>query len=182
MLSSIPNPIKSFQIDLPLARIADGIRTITQFDSKYKFVKENDVLNQFTFSATEFLSIGVLIELTLKSEYENRTSVTIEVRRALGSFDKSHEVTLANKHISDLSDLLARSLSFTPEEYATKIRNEKDKLKLERSAKIEANKQKEQELKENNPLVYWTKQLLTILATLGLLFLTYKMITYAFHL
>jgi hypothetical protein len=78
-------------------------------------VKSTPSFNLFTFHSFEFLSAGVYIDVSLSSITENKTEIDLEARRANGSFDKSHEISLANEHLATITDLLAGSLN-TPVE------------------------------------------------------------------
>lgn len=87
-LSMIPNPKKTVVIDFSITEIKNAIVKIpSQFDKNYTLDKQNDLLNQFTFSATEFLSLGVYVDINLNYVTETKTSIEIEVRRKIGAFD-----------------------------------------------------------------------------------------------
>jgi hypothetical protein len=102
-LGMIPNPKKTVVIDFSIADIKHEIIKIpSQFDKNYNLDKQNDLLNQFTFSALEFLSLGVYIDINLNYVTESKTSIEIEVRRKIGAFDKAFEVQKANQHIQKL--------------------------------------------------------------------------------
>ena len=102
-LSMIPNPKKTVVIDFSIAEIKQAIVKIpSQFDKNYTLDKQNDLLNQFTFSATEFLSLGVYVDINLNYVTETKTSIEIEVRRKIGAFDQTFEVQKANQHIQKL--------------------------------------------------------------------------------
>lgn len=102
-LSMIPNPKKTVVIDFSITEIKNAIVKIpSQFDKNYTLDKQNDLLNQFTFSATEFLSLGVYVDINLNYVTETKTSIEIEVRRKIGAFDQTFEVQKANQHIQKL--------------------------------------------------------------------------------
>jgi hypothetical protein len=63
MIGVIPNPKKTFQIEKPISEVRQAIEHLTLFTTKYKLFKANPTLNQFTFEASEFLSLGVYIDL-----------------------------------------------------------------------------------------------------------------------
>jgi ABC-type enterochelin transport system substrate-binding protein len=184
MIGVIPNPKKSFQVEKPVAEIKQAIEHLTLFTTKYKLFKANPTLNQYTFEASEFLSLGVYIDISYFTIADSRTEVTIEIRRKIGSFDKSHEVSLANTHLTTITDLISESISTDPAERLAKLeqieadkKHKEDELK----EKIEENKRKAQEEKENNPLLYYTKQTVLILLSIGLIggtiFMLYKFFT-----
>jgi len=73
----------------------------------------NQVINQYTYQSTEFLSLGVFIDINLSAVSESKTDITIEVRRKIGAFDQSSEITLANQHIQNMVTYISRALQFT---------------------------------------------------------------------
>ena len=64
------------------------------------------------------MSLGVYIDINLSSVNENKTEITIEIRRKIGSFDQSHEVTNANKHIDTMFEIIAKGLTYNDTEFA----------------------------------------------------------------
>jgi hypothetical protein len=116
MLGAIPNPKKNITIDFPIKKLKDTILFIPLTkDKKYKFTSKNDVLNLYTFEATEFLSLGVYIDISLSEVSENKTSIEIEVRRKIGAFDQAHEVSNANQHITKILELISLCVNLTDE-------------------------------------------------------------------
>ena len=59
---AIPNPKKSTIVDFPIDRIKLSVQNLGLVNSKYKFTKSNEIFNQYTFEALEFLSLGVFID------------------------------------------------------------------------------------------------------------------------
>jgi hypothetical protein len=119
MLGAIPNPKKNITIDFPIKKLKDTILFIPLTkDKKYKFTSKNDILNVYTFEATEFLSLGVYIDISLSEVSENRTSIEIEVRRKVGAFDQAHEVSNANQHITKILELISLCVNLTDEKIA----------------------------------------------------------------
>jgi len=172
MIGVLPNPKKTFQVEKPISEVRQAIEHLPLFTTKYKLFKSNPVLNQFTFDTTEFLSLGVYIDMNCFSLTDNRTEVSMEVRRKVGSFDQSHEVSLANTHISTLTDLISESISTNPNERLKRIdqieTNKRNKVETQKQ-KLEGAKRKAEEERQNNPVLYYTKQALMIAATLALL-------------
>lgn len=120
MLGAISNPKKNLTIDFPIKKIKDTILYIPLTrDKKYKFTSKNEVLNLYTFEATEFLSLGVYIDISLSEVSENKTSIEIEVRRKIGAFDQAHEVSNANQHITKILELLSICVNLTDEKIAS---------------------------------------------------------------
>ncbi len=112
-MSMIPNPKKNVTIDFTMNEIKSALAKIPQyFGNKYTLEKKNDLLNQFTFGALEFLSMGVFIDINLNYVTESKTDIIVEIRRKIGAFDQWVEVQKANQHIdtlfTGLSVLLAK--------------------------------------------------------------------------
>ncbi len=128
MIGAISNPKKTISVDFPLDKVKIGIERIDKLSKQYKFTKSNPIFNQTTFEATELLSFGVYIDINLSSLNENKTEITIEIRRKIGSFDQVHEVTKANQHIENLFETLAKGISFSDAEFTNFQETEKNEL------------------------------------------------------
>jgi hypothetical protein len=111
MIGAIANPTKKVTIDFPISRVKDSVRNISKVYKKYTMEKENPMFNQFTLQASEFLSLGVFIDINLSEQGDNRTEINIEVRRKMGAFDEWIEVQNANNHIQNIIDALSRLLT-----------------------------------------------------------------------
>ena len=125
MIGVIPNPKKKISIDFPISQVKEGVSKISKVAKKYKIFKENNAFNQFTFEASEFLSLGVYIDVNLSSQGENRTDVEIEVKRKLGAFDTWVEVQNANEHIDKLVDILSKTLTLDDSQLVETNKEEK---------------------------------------------------------
>lgn len=136
MLGVISNPKKIIVIDFSLDKVKIGVDRIAKLSNKYKFTKSNPIFNQTTYEATEFASLGVYIDINLSSLADNKTEITIEIRRKIGSFDKSYEVTEANQHISNLIDIISLAIGKTDEELNVIIKNSNKTANI----KVEKNK------------------------------------------
>jgi hypothetical protein len=171
MIGVIPNPKKSFQIDKSINEIYLAIEHLPLFSQKYKIFKSNKTLNLFTFEATELLSLGVYIDINCSSLTESKTEITIEVRRKVGTFNQSHEVTLANTHIVKITDLIAESVGTDEQERilkAEKIVTNKKEKEDELKQKIEENKRRNEEERQNNPVAYYAKQIIILAISFGM--------------
>ncbi len=93
---------------------------------KYKKTSEDELLKLFVFETTEFLSLGVFIDVSLASTGENKTDITVEVKRKIGAFDQRHEVQLANEHIAKVFELISLSLKKDDSEIEQLIIEEKE--------------------------------------------------------
>ncbi len=118
MIGSIPNPKKTFVVDYSIAHAYETIQFIPLIDKekKYNFHSKNDILKSLVFEALEFLSLGVYIDINLTEIEETKTQIDLEIRRKVGSFDKSHEVTAANNHITKFTNLISLCLGSTDEQ------------------------------------------------------------------
>lgn len=113
---AIPNPKKNLSVDFSIERVKDSVKNISLINSQYKFNSSNEVFNQYTYESYEFLSLGVFIDINLNSLSENKTEITVEIRRKLGTFNESHEVTNANNHIVKIINHIAQLISMSPED------------------------------------------------------------------
>jgi|GEM_PF-1119626 len=113
---AIPNPKKSSIVDFPIERIKQSVQNISLVNNKYKFTKSNDIFNQYTYEALEFLSLGIFADINLNSISENKTEITVEIRRKIGSFNQAHEVTKANEHLDKIFNAIANLTAMSPEE------------------------------------------------------------------
>lgn len=113
---AIPNPKKSTQVDFPIERVKMSVLNIGLINNKYKFSSSNEIFNQYTYEALEFLSLGVFIDINLNKLGEEKTEIIVEVRRKIGTFNQSHEVTNANNHLVKIFELIANLTAMNIEE------------------------------------------------------------------
>ena len=111
MIGAIPNPTKKVTIEFPISQVKDAVLNIPKVYKKYRLEKQNPMFNQYTLSASEFLSLGVFIDFNLTSVSDNRTDISIEVRRKMGAFDTWVEVQNANEHLQKMIEALTTVLS-----------------------------------------------------------------------
>ncbi len=95
------------------------VQNLSLENNKYKFTKANEIFNQYTYEALEFLSLGVFIDINLNVVDANKTEITLEVRRKIGTFNHSHEITKANEHLSKVFDCIAKLTSKSIDEIET---------------------------------------------------------------
>ena len=139
MLLAIPNPKKNLTIDFPLERVKIGVERLSHISNKYKFTKSNPVFNQYTFEATEFLSLGVYIDINLSNVSESKTEIIIEIRRQVGTFNQSHEVTKANQHLQSIIDLISQGIAMSDSDFSEiqrKVNEKKNKGLIEVNGKM----------------------------------------------
>ncbi|WP_228439797.1 TM2 domain-containing protein [Chryseobacterium phocaeense] len=113
---AIPNPKKTLNVDISLDRVKESVKNITLLSPKYKFHSSNEIFNQYTYESYEFLSLGVYIDINLNSISENKTEITVEIRRKVGTFNESHEVTHANQHIVNIVNSIAQLTAMSTDE------------------------------------------------------------------
>ena len=116
MIGAIANPTKKVTVEFPLSKVQEGVLNISKIYKKYRLEKQNPMFNQYTFEASEFLSLGVYIDINLSQVSDNRTEIQIEVRRKLGAFDNWVEVQNANEHIQKIIDGISKTFSGNTEE------------------------------------------------------------------
>jgi hypothetical protein len=111
MIGAIANPTKKVTIDFPMSQVKDCVLTIPKVFTKYRIQSQNPMFNQYTFEASEFLSLGVFIDINLTEVGPNKTEISIEVRRKLGAFDNWVEVQNANEHIQNIITAISKALT-----------------------------------------------------------------------
>ncbi|SIQ86790.1 TM2 domain-containing protein [Chryseobacterium indoltheticum] len=136
---AIPNPKKNLSVDFPIEKVRQGVKNLSLINQKYRFSNSNEIFNQYTYESYEFLSLGVYIDINLNSVTENKTEITVEIRRKLGTFNESHEVTHANNHIINIVNYIAQLVSMSSD----------DIIKL-KSSQTQNVKVKTQGLKDKN--------------------------------
>lgn len=156
MINAIPNPKKTLTIDFPLEKVNTGIERIHKISNKFRFVKNNPTFNQTTLEVSELLSLGALVDINLSAINENRTEITIEVRRKVGTFNQAHEVTSANQYIQNLIDLISQGMNMSEDEI-NKLVEEQNQKATEKNKK-----------KKKGRMIFWGIVLL-ILILLNLL-------------
>lgn len=134
---AIPNPKKTIQVDFPLEKVKLGVKNINLINTKYHFETSNEIFNQYTYRASEFLSIGVYIDINLNKLSEDKTEITVEIRRKLGSFNHAHEITYANEHLMSIIDSISKLIIKSSEEIK-ELKNQTNKQS--NSKKIAAKK------------------------------------------
>jgi hypothetical protein len=143
MIGVIPNPKKNIVIDKDINSIKESISLISLLHPKYKTTSSDDMLKQYTFEATELLSLGVYIDINITSIEDNKTDVVVEIKRKIGSFDKSHEVTNANGKIQKVFELISKGLQMSEDEInqlKTDAEEKKETFTPQQEKRAETNK------------------------------------------
>lgn len=102
----IANPKKQIVVDYNITEVKEAILKISKLDKNYKLNNVNDVMKMITFSCSEFLSLGVYIDINYAFKSDTTTEICIEVRRKIGAFDESYEVSKADRHIQNILNTL----------------------------------------------------------------------------
>lgn len=113
---AIPNPKKNLNVDFPIEKVRQSVKNLSLINQKYRFSSSNEIFNQYTYESYEFLSLGVYIDINLNSVTETKTEITVEIRRKLGTFNESHEVTHANHHIINIVNYIAQLVSMSSDD------------------------------------------------------------------
>lgn len=111
---AIPNPRKTMQVDFSMDKVKNAVKNISLLNPKYRLSSINEGFNQYTYESFEFLSLGVYIDIQLNSINSEKTEINVEIRRKVGTFNQSHEVTNANNHIVNIFNYLS-TLCVMPE-------------------------------------------------------------------
>ena len=107
MIGAIPNPKKSVTLQFPFDDVKEAVKFISDMRPSYTVFNTNDVLNIYTFSATETLSLGVYIDVAIVKLDDISTRLDIEIRRKIGAFDTMAEVTNGNIHLQNVITLVS---------------------------------------------------------------------------
>ena len=115
MIGVIPNPTRELTVQFSNEQVQTAMSNLSKYligsgVGNYIQHQYDGVIGQLELVKTEFLSLGVSIMVTANAVAENQTKLHVEVRRQVGSFDQSYEVTQAKSHldkvVSGLSTLL----------------------------------------------------------------------------
>ena len=102
----IPNPRKEIIVNLPIDKVSEILDNIVPLlkvvSSGYENYDKSSFTKSWTLQKTEFISLGVFIDISLTEIDTNKTKIEIEVRRKVGGFDNALEVQKANEHIRNI--------------------------------------------------------------------------------
>jgi len=172
MLHALPNPRKSFHVNHNLEYTNNALNHLVLFTEKYKLFESTPTLNKCVYEASEFLSLGVYIDISVSFVTEGLSQITIEVRRKIGTFNQAHEIGNANIHISNLEKVISSCLSEDEISRNQKFKEINDSIQIkkdEHQRKLDENIARDKSEKENEPILYYGKQILYVLATIGLI-------------
>ena len=94
---AIPNPTKNLKVNFTLSETRKAVKNISRLNSKYSKENFNETIENYKFSASETLNLGCYVDINLSEIETNKTGIDITISRKIGSFDKSFEITKANK-------------------------------------------------------------------------------------
>ena len=129
MITSIPNPKKTINVPFNANKIGEMIKALPSLEKKYKLTKFNDAFKVYTLEAYEFLNLGIFADFSLNDVSPEKTEITIELRRKIGSFDQAHEVSNANRHLDVLIDLLGNLSTMSDEKLQDLINSSLEECK-----------------------------------------------------
>ena len=141
-LYSIPNLNESFSMEYSIPQIKDGIALIPLLDNKYRIALPNESPDRITLESKEFLNSAVFVDFNLDTIQENKTDVTLEIRRKKRSFDQYYEVTNAFIHIDNLIEQLSKAVALKEIEIQELKENQI-------TQEIQTNKKQKQEVLES---------------------------------
>ncbi len=110
-LLAVTIPQKEMILDFGINDVKQSILKLPKMLDNCKVIDQNDILKKYDLQFTSFMSLGNRLSLQLTEISDTKTKITIDTTRMVGSFNESHEVSLAttdyNKMITALSKLLA---------------------------------------------------------------------------
>jgi len=106
----IQNPKKEITVLFNIEQVKEVLKKISSFISGCEVVDIDDVLNQYEYKFSEFLSLGSVFTVNLTEVNETKTLITMESSRVVGAYDKAYEVTNANQQIGMFLKTLSRLL------------------------------------------------------------------------
>jgi len=138
MIHAIPNPTRKVTLSYPIDQVKQAVKDIPLKHTRYLQQEGNDAIGMYTFSALEFLSLGVFVDINLSEVSETKTELALEIRRAIGSFDEQYEVSKAGRHINRILTAVGDFLE-NPE-LGAQLKREKEEKEAEMARKAEENK------------------------------------------
>ena len=104
-------PQKEITVDFSIKDIKDAILKLPKMLDACKVIDENDIIKKYDLQFTSFMSMGNRLSLQLTEISENKTKITIDTTRMIGSFNESHEVSSANTDYNKMITALSKLLS-----------------------------------------------------------------------
>jgi hypothetical protein len=93
-------PIQKENLKKALLKIPDEMEKCGK--AGYLLETNQIEIGRIVLQKTEFLSMGVKIDIQIGTENMDGTYISMEVKRVIGAFDKSYEIAYANKHIDNI--------------------------------------------------------------------------------
>jgi hypothetical protein len=104
-------PQKEITVDFSIKDIKEAILKLPKMLDACKVIDENDIIKKYDLQFTSFMSMGNRLSLQLTEISENKTKITIDTTRMIGSFNESHEVSSANTDYNKMITALSKVLS-----------------------------------------------------------------------
>lgn len=111
VLYSIPNLNESFTIAHSIPEIKNGIALIPSLDNSYKIAASDNPFESIVLESKEFLNSAVFVAFNLIPIQENKTDVTLEIRRKKRSLDHYFEATNSFVSIENLIVQLSKAIT-----------------------------------------------------------------------
>ena len=116
MIGAIPNPKRELTVQFSNEQVQLAMSNLSKYligsgEGNFNQVEYDKIIGQLELSKTEFLSLGVSILINSTPVSDDQTKIEIEVRRQVGSFDKSYEVSEAKRHLDKVVKGLSKLLS-----------------------------------------------------------------------
>ena len=115
MIGVIPNPTRELTVQFSNEQVQTAMSNLSKYligsgVGNYIQHQYDGVIGQLELVKTEFLSLGVSITVNSNAISDNQSKINIEVRRQVGAFDQSYEVSEARRHLDKVVNGLSTLL------------------------------------------------------------------------
>ena len=110
MLHAITIQPKEIIVDFNISEVKKAISKLPKMINNCTLLEQNDTFKKYDFQFTSFLSLGNKLSLTLTEISENKTKITTDTTRMMGTFNESNEVSAANNDYTTMINALSKLL------------------------------------------------------------------------
>ena len=110
MLHAITIQPKEIIVDFNISEVKKAISKLPKMINNCTLLEQNDTFKKYDFQFTSFLSLGNKLSLTLTEISENKTKITTDTTRMMGTFNESNEVSAANNDYTTMINSLTKLL------------------------------------------------------------------------
>ena len=110
MLHAITIQPKEIIVDFNISEVKKAISKLPKMINNCTLLEQNDTFKKYDFQFTSFLSLGNKLSLTLTEISENKTKITTDTTRMMGTFNESNEVSAANNDYTTMINALSELL------------------------------------------------------------------------